>query len=148
MPKRSEKGAYREQQERLWRHDKRRPRRTRIEIIQDLGRSIQKDVLTFPSYVTLEQKDIPKQRSGKWQVIWNHAIKIVKSTETGRFFVFDRHEEYLGELEGTDMYHLAVKLLNAIDAFRIHLQMPYKGKRYIRYVLKGERKILGELRGK
>ena len=82
------------------------------------------------------------------EVIWRQAIKIVKSTETGRFFVFDIHGEYLGELEATEMYHLSVKLLNAIDAFRIHVKRKYKGKQYISYELKGERRILGEPKGK
>jgi hypothetical protein len=141
MPKRSEKGAYREHQERLWRHDKRRPRRTRIEIIQDLGRSIEKDVLTFPSHVTLEQKEIPKERSGKWQVIWRHGFKIVKSLETGRLFVFDLHEDYICELELSSAFHLGVKLLDSVGAFREEVNKCVKGKVYKKYVLKSYSKL-------
>jgi hypothetical protein len=136
MPKRSEKGAYREHQERLWRHDKRRPRRTRIEIIQDFGRSIQKDVLTFPSYVSVEQKDIPKERTGLWLAIWKHGIKIIKSLETGRFFVYDQHGDYLCELEPSDVYSLAVKLLKHIGAFSEEIHRNRRGQRWTIHVLR------------
>jgi hypothetical protein len=141
MPKRSGKGAYREHQERLWRHDKRRPRRTRIEIIQDLGRSIEKDVLTFPSYTTVEQKEIPKERSGLWQVIWKHGFKIVKSLETDRLFVYDLRGEFICELELLSAYRLGVKLLNALGAFHETINRQIGDKKYTKYVLRSERSI-------
>jgi hypothetical protein len=136
MPKRSGKGAYREHQERLWRHDKRRPRRTRIEIIQDLGRSIEKDVLTFPSYVTVEQKEIPKQKSGLWQVIWNHGFKIVKSLQTDRLFVYDQHGDFICELDLLDAFHLGFRLFEGIGAFREEVHRRTKGKVWKSYVLR------------
>jgi hypothetical protein len=141
MPKRSEKGAYREHQERLWRHDKRRPRRTRIEIIQDLGRSIEKDILTFPSYVTLEQKEIPKQSTGLWEKVWNHVIKIVVSKQSGRFYVYDLHGEFLGELSENDLYDMSVRCLGAVRAFREEIHKSRKGNVWIVRILKNRKQL-------
>jgi len=144
MPKRSEKGAYREHQERLWRHDKRRPRRTRIEIIQDLGRSTEKQIITFPSHVTVDEKEIPKQKTGLWTSVWKHGIKIIKSLETGRFFMYDQHDQYLGELESFDVYHLAIRLLESMDAITKTVDRRIKTGRTMRYVIRSYKKTVKE----
>jgi len=103
-------------------------------------------VLTFPSYVTVEQKEIPKQSTGLWQTIWNHNIKIVKSLQTNRFFVYDRHGEFLGELEGVEMFLLAIKLLDSIDAWRTEINKQVKGNIYHRYVLRTYKSMFGKRR--
>jgi len=144
MPKRSGKGVYTEHQERLWRHDKRRPRRTRVEITQDFGRSIEKQIITFPSYVTVDAKGIPKGRTGEWNAIWRHGIKIVKSAKTGRTFLFDMHGQYLGELEPFDVYHLAVRLLESMDAVTKYVDRRIRTGRTIRYMIKSYRKAVKE----
>jgi len=98
-------------------------------------------VLTFPSYVTVEQKEIPKQSTGLWEKVWNHVIKIVLSKQTGRFYVYDLHGDFLGEFSESDLYGLSIKCLQAIRAFREEIHTSKKGNVWIVRILKNYKQL-------
>jgi hypothetical protein len=121
---------------RKFRSDKRRPRRLRDERIEDHGSYLTKEVTTYPAGARREKRNIPKQPSGFWKTIWNHGIKIRKSEKTGNLCIYDKHDEYVDELEELDAFNLAIKLLDSVEGLRVKVHRNIRGNTWKEYIIR------------
>jgi len=58
--------------------------------------------------------------------------------------LFDMHGQYLGELEPFDVYHLAIRLLESMDAVMKTVDRRIKTGRTMRYVIRSYKKVVKE----
>jgi hypothetical protein len=128
--------AYAEEQISKYRSDKRRPRRLRDIREEDRGHYRQRTITTWPHGTHREKRNIPKQPSGFWKTIWNHGIKIRKSEKTGNLCIYDKHDEYVDELEELDAFNLAIKLLDSVEGLRVKVHRNIRGNTWKEYIIR------------
>jgi hypothetical protein len=145
MKRKSGKGIYTEKQLRKYRIDKRRPRRGRQETTDDMGDHYEKTVRTWPPNTTTEKRWIPKIPNGNWLRLWDHVIKVRYSKLQGRYYLFDRQDNYLGELSQSDLFNLSVAVLSSIGAFREEIHKNRKGQTWIVHTVKSFSRLKSEL---
>ena len=127
---------YGETQVRRYRSDKRRPRRTKTVISEDLGRYERKTIITQPVGSHLKQINIPKRKTGAWLNLWSHGVKIARSLKTDRIYVFTTDGEYLAEFEPMDCFSLAVKLLDSVEGLRVKVHRNIRGNVWKEYIIR------------
>lgn len=145
MVRKSGRKIYRERQLRKARIDKKYPERTSVVTTQDMGTYRQVDKVTFPHNATVERREIPKIPNGNWLRLWDHVIKIRRSKLQGRYYLFDRQDNYLGELSQSDLFSLSVELLSNIGAFRDEIHKNRKGQTWVVHTLKSFGRLRSEL---
>jgi hypothetical protein len=131
------KRNYAQSKLKMYRIDKRHPKRASIQVTEDLGNKTRITELTTP-FFEKKQIEIPKKESGEWETIFDrNGLKITKSASTDRIFMYMRNgkiAEYIGELEEIDLIALAFKILEVIHGFRKEVFYS-SGRRYHRLVL-------------
>jgi hypothetical protein len=127
---------YGEEQISKYRRDKHRPRRIRQTIEEDRGRYRQRTLITYPRGTKIEKRNTPKKKSGNWETIWSHVVSLRYSKLQERYYLFDRYDEFLGEISQMDLYNLAVKVLSKIGGFREEIHRSRRGYVWIVHTLK------------
>ena len=136
--KKGENRPYSETELSKYRSDKRRPRRTIIRVVDDLGNKSRVRKWTTPK-PKFEEHQIPKTASGHWEDVYKrNGLWIRHSKISDRYFMFawvDEDYQYIGELEQPDLWKLLIELGKSFGAFREELHMQQNCKRYTKYVL-------------
>jgi len=140
--RRSPRRNFAQDKLRMYRIDKRHPKRASIQVSEDLGDRKRITELTTPRFERTEI-EIPKKKGGEWQAIFDrNRLKIARFLPTGQIFMYVRNGEiahYIGELEAPDLYMLGFKSLEAIDAFTTVINKRCRGRTYRRYLLRASR---------
>jgi len=108
------------------------PKRTRIEINEDLGDSVLQKVITFPIKAFREERQIPLEKNPDLEYVFKgNPIKIAHYKSTDKYFVYDITGNFIDVTEAHDLKALCIALLKHFNAI---------GKHARQYIIKGELK--------
>lgn len=126
---------YSEKAYRKFRADKRHPKRTTLEVTEDLGDKQRKFKASFPYGTRLNEHIIPKEESGQWRTVLRKGdLKVKEQIEKHKFYLYVK-DDYIDELEFNDLYQIGKKFLDASCGFNESIWKRYKGRLYKRYTL-------------
>lgn len=82
------KRNYAQDKLRMYRRDKRHPKRASIQVTEDLGNKKRITELTTP-FFERKEIEIPKKPNGQWETIFDrNGLKIAKSARDGRVYMY------------------------------------------------------------
>ncbi len=140
----SKRRSYAHETLRKYSMSKRKPRRTRVEVSEDLGDKERKSLWTFPEQEPI-QHDIPKTKSGKWVEVWRVlGIKLRLSLTTKRFFLYDLNDRCLGEIHFSEIWKMGMSCLETSCGFNEEISGRYGGQIYRRYLLRSYKRAKRE----
>jgi hypothetical protein len=58
------------------------------------------------------------------------------SAMRGYLYIYDKHDEYVDELEELDAYNLAIKLLDSVEGLRIKVHRNIRGNTWKEYIVR------------